>query len=91
MANHKSSKARILRNAKAADVNTMRKSAMRTAVKKVETAIATGDVASAKTALSAAQPHLQRNAAKGIVDKKAAARKVSRLSARIKAIETKAA
>lgn len=90
MANHKSSKARIIRNAKATAVNTNRKSAMRTAVKKVEQAIASGDVTAAKKALSAAQPELQRNSRKSVVNKKAAARKVSRLSARIKKLQTKA-
>ncbi len=90
MANHKSSKARIIRNAKVTKDNSSRKSAMRTAVKKVELAIASGDAAAAKQALSAAQPSLQRNAAKGVVNKKAASRKVSRLSARIKKLQTSA-
>lgn len=88
MANHKSSKARMVRNAKVAARNTARKSEMRTSVKKVELAIAAGDSAAAKKALSAAQPNLQRGAAKGIVNKKAASRKVSRLSARIKKLDT---
>lgn len=90
MANHKSSKARIIRNAKATAINTNRKSAMRTAVKKVEVAIASGDVAAAKKALSAAQPSLQRNSGKNVINKKTAARKVSRLAARIKKIDVKA-
>jgi small subunit ribosomal protein S20 len=89
MANHKSSKARIIRTAKVTKVNTMRKSALRTSVKKVELAIASGDATAAKSALRDAQPKLQRESAKGILNKKAAARKVSRLSARIKKLDTK--
>jgi small subunit ribosomal protein S20 len=90
MANHKSSKKRIVRNDRAAKVNRNRLSALRTAVKKVEVAIASGDATAAKAALKAARPQLQRNAAKKIVTKKAASRKVSRLSVRIKALDTKA-
>lgn len=90
MANHKSSKSRIIRNAAAAKVNSARRNSIRTAVKKVELAIASGDVAAAKQALVAARPQMQRGAAKGITDKKAVSRKVSRLSIRIKALDTKA-
>ena len=90
MANHKSSKARIIRNAKVTTMNIARRSAARTAVKKVELAIASGDAAAAKAALVAAQPELQRNAAKGVFDKKAVARKISRLSGRIKKLSISA-
>ncbi len=89
MANHKSSKARIIRNAKVTGVNIARRSALRTAVKKVELAVAAGDVVAAKEALKNAHPKLQRGGAKNLVNKKAAARKVSRLSARIKLIDKK--
>lgn len=90
MANHKSAKKRVIRNASANKVNTTRKSAVRTAVKKVEAAVAAGDVAAAKQALIAARPQLQRASAKGVVDKKAASRKMSRLSIRIKKLDAKA-
>lgn len=90
MANHKSAKKRVIRNASANKVNTTRKSAVRTAVKKVEAAVAAGDAAAAKQALTAARPQLQRAGAKGVVDKKAAARKMSRLSIRIKKLDAKA-
>jgi small subunit ribosomal protein S20 len=87
MANHKSSKARIIRNARANTINMNRKGATRTAVKKVEAALLTGDVAAAREALKAARPTLQRTAAKKVIDQKAAARKISRLSARIKKLD----
>lgn len=87
MANHASARKRIRTNARRADINTARRSRIRTFTKKVELAIAAGDATAAAAALKAAQPELQRGAAKGIVEKKAASRKISRLSARIKAIK----
>jgi len=59
---------------------------MRTAIKKVETAIAGGDKAAAASALRAAQPEMQRASGKGVIHKNTVARKLSRLSARVKAI-----
>lgn len=59
---------------------------MRTFVKKVETAIASGDKSVAADALRAAQPEMQRASGKGIVHANTVARKLSRLSARIKAL-----
>lgn len=64
--------------------NKMRRSRVKSAVRDVEEAIATGDKAKAQTALKSAQPILQRNAQKGILHKRSAARKVSRLAARVK-------
>ena len=61
---------------------------MRTFVKKVEAAIAGGDKEAARAALIAAQPELQRAAGKGVVHRNTVARKLSRLSARIKALQT---
>ncbi|MGB0719899.1 MAG: 30S ribosomal protein S20 [Bdellovibrionales bacterium] len=87
MANHASSKKRIRRNAARAVVNGARRNRIRTFIKKVETAIASGSADDAKQALQAAQPELQRGVAKGIVHKNTAARKLSRLSARIKALK----
>jgi small subunit ribosomal protein S20 len=55
-------------------------------VRKVEEAIASGDKAAAKTALAAAEPLLMSTAQKNVIHKKAASRKVSRLSARLKAM-----
>lgn len=89
MANHASSKKRIRRNAKRAQINGVRRTRMRTFVKKVEQAISAGDSKQANEALRNAQPEIQRSVAKGILHKNTAARKMSRLSARIKAIGKK--
>ncbi|MCB9978876.1 MAG: 30S ribosomal protein S20 [Rhodospirillales bacterium] len=83
MANHKSSKTRIRRNARRADINAARRGRMRTFVKKVEAAIAAGDALEAEQALRAAQPELARAASKSILHARTASRKLSRLSARI--------
>jgi len=59
---------------------------MRTFVKKVEAAIAGGDKTQAAEALRAAQPELQRASGKGVIHRNTVARRLSRLSARIKAL-----
>lgn len=87
MAMHKSAKKRIRSNGRKAERNKSRMSATRTAIKKVEEAIKSGDQKAALAALRAAQPHLHRTAAKGLVHKKTAARKISRLSARVKTLK----
>lgn len=86
MANHASAKKRIRTNARHNLVNKARMSRIRTFIKKVESAIAAGNAKDASAALQLAQPELYRGVAKGIVHKKAAARKMSRLSARVKAL-----
>ena len=86
MANHKSAKKRILRNAKRAEINKSRISRIRTFVKKVELAIATGDQSRAKNALIDAQPEIMRGVSKGVLHKNTASRKISRLAARVKAV-----
>lgn len=86
MANHASSKKRIRRNARRAEINGARRSRIRTFIKKVELAIESGDQKEANTALTAAQPELLRGVAKGIFHKNTVARKLSRLSSRIKAL-----
>lgn len=89
MAIHKSAKKRIRRNARAAGVNKSRVSQMRSAIRKVEEAIKSGDQKAAADALKAAQPKIQRSAGKGLLHKKTAARKISRMSKRIKTIKKK--
>ena len=84
MAQHKSAKVRIRRNARAATVNHSRLSRIRSFVKAVETAIASGDKTAALAALKKVMPELMRGAGKGVIHKKTASRKLSRLSARIK-------
>ena len=86
MANHKSAKKRIIRNAKRAEINKGRISRIRTFIKKVELAIDTGDHASAQQALKEAQPEIMRGVTKGVLHKNTASRKMSRLSARVKAV-----
>lgn len=86
MAHHKSAQKRIRQTERRTKVNRARKVRIRTSLKKVEAAITTGDKAAASAALKAAQPELMRGAGKGVVNKKAASRKMSRLSARIKAL-----
>lgn len=90
MANHASAKKRIRTNARRNEVNTARTSRMRTFIKKVEMAIAGGDAKAAEEAFKAVQPELMRGAAKNIIPKNTVARKMSRLSARIKALKISA-
>jgi small subunit ribosomal protein S20 len=86
MANHKSSKKRILRNANRAIINGARISRIRTFVKKVEIAIVAGDAKTAFEALRQAQPEMQRGVSRGILNKNTVSRKISRLAARVKAL-----
>jgi len=67
-------------------VNKSRTSRMKLSVRKVEEALATGDKAAAKAALAAAEPVLMRVSQKGVVHKKSASRKISRLASRVKAM-----
>ena len=90
MANHASAKKRIRTNARRNEVNTARTSRIRTFLKKVETAIAGGDAKAAAEAYKAVQPELMRGVARNIIEKNTAARKMSRLNARIKALVNKA-
>jgi small subunit ribosomal protein S20 len=87
MANHKSAKKRIRRNNRRNDINVARQTRIRSFVKKIEQAIAAGDARAAEETLKIARPELDRGVAKGILDKKTASRKLSRLSARIKALK----
>ncbi len=90
MANNPSARKRIRQTAVRTERNHARKARMRTFVKKVETAIAGGDKTAAAAALRAAQPEMQRAVGKGVVKLNTVARKLSRLSARIKAISSPA-
>ncbi len=87
MANHASAEKRIRRNARRADINGARRSRIRTFMKNVETAITSGDAEKAQSALQTAQPEMQRGVSKGVMNKKAVSRKISRFSARIKALK----
>ena len=86
MANHKSAEKRIRQTERRTAVNKARVSRIRTFMKKVETAIESGDKEAARTAYAEAQPELHRGVSKGVVHKNTVARKLSRLSTRIKAL-----
>jgi small subunit ribosomal protein S20 len=86
MANTPQSKKRARQSERRYAVNKARRSRIRTFLRKVEEAIASGDKDAAGAALKAAQPELMRGVTKGVVHKNTAARKMSRLSSRVKAI-----
>ncbi len=86
MAQHKSAKKRIRRNERRRNVNRTRVSRLRTVTRKAEAAIASGDKAAATTAFREMQPVLQSAVTKGAIQANTVARKLSRLSARIKVL-----
>ena len=86
MAHSAQAKKRARQNATRYAINKMRRSRIRTHLRKVEEAIASGDKDAATAALRAAQPELMRGVTKGVFHKNTAARKMSRLSARVKAL-----
>ena len=86
MANSPQSKKRARQNETRFAINKARRSRIRTFLRKVEEAIASGDKDAALTALRTAQPELMRGVSKGTMHKNTAARKMSRLSSRVKAI-----
>ena len=88
MANTASARKRIRQTERRTARNKARKSRVRNFVKKVEAAIAGGDQAQADAALRAAQPELQRAVGKGVMHRNTVARRLSRLSARVKALTT---
>ena len=86
MANTTSAKKATRKIARRTAVNKNRRSRVRTYVRKVEEAIASGDKAAAEAALKAAQPELHRAATKGVMHRNTASRKVSRLANRVKTL-----
>jgi small subunit ribosomal protein S20 len=86
MANTASARKRNRQTKRRTARNQARKSRMRTFVKKVEMALAGGNKEAAGEALREAQPEMQRAAGKGVTHPNTVARKLSRLSARIKAL-----
>lgn len=86
MAHHQSAKKRIRQIKRRTEVNRGRIGRLRTSLRKVEDAIAAGNKEQALTAFRAAQPQMMRGAQQGVVHRNAVSRKLSRLSARIKAI-----
>ena len=86
MANTPQAKKRIRRNARRAEINGARVSRIRTFVKQVESAIASGDKEQALAAIRKVQPELARGVSKGVVHRNTAARKISRLTRRVAAL-----
>lgn len=88
MANSPQAKKRIRQTARRTAVNKARRSRIRTFMRRVEEAIASGDHGAARDALKAAQPEIMRGATKGVLHRNTASRKISRLNHRIKAMAT---
>lgn len=86
MANTSSAKKMVRKIERRTAVNKARRSRVRTFLRRVEEAIASGDQEKAKEALRAAQPEMHRAVTKGVFHKNTVARKLSRLSSRVKAL-----
>ena len=86
MATHRSAEKRHRQTVRRTAVNRARESRIRTYVKKVETALSAGDKEAARAAFGLAAPEMQRGITKGVLHKNTVARKLSRLSARIKSL-----
>jgi len=86
MANHKSAEKRARQTERRTAANNARRSRVRTSIKKVQEAIAAGDKKAAAEALRAAQPEIQRGSDSRVLTRNAAARRISRLAHRIKAM-----
>ena len=87
MPSHRSAEKRVRITAKRTAVNKARRSQIRSAIRVVEEALASGDKKAAAVALKAAEPQIMRGVSKGVVHKNTGSRKVSRLSARLKALK----
>jgi small subunit ribosomal protein S20 len=83
MAHHQSAKKRIRQTAKRTQINRARTSRIRTFIKKVELAVASGDREAAQTALRAAEPEIRRGVNKGVLKLNTASRRISRLSKKV--------
>lgn len=86
MANTKSAKKMTRKIIKRTEVNKVRRTRMRNQIRLVEEALTAGDHAQAQAALRAAEPEIARSAQQGIIHKNTAARKISRLNLRVKAL-----
>jgi small subunit ribosomal protein S20 len=86
MANTPSAKKAARKIARRTEINKDRRSRVRTFLRKVEEAIASGDKDAAQTAFRAAEPELMRAVSRGVFHKNTASRKISRLSGRVKAV-----
>ncbi len=91
MANSTQSKKRARQSEARADINKARRSRIRTFLRKVEEALAAGNQDAAAAALKLAQPELARGITKGVLHKNTVARKMSRLTLRVRGISAPAA
>ncbi|MGH6957553.1 MAG: 30S ribosomal protein S20 [Caulobacteraceae bacterium] len=87
MANNPGAKKAIRKIERRTEVNTARRSRVRTFVRKFDEAVEAGDADAAKTAFAAAQSELMRAVTKGVLHKNTGSRKVSRLAARLKRLQ----
>jgi small subunit ribosomal protein S20 len=87
MANNPGAKKAIRKIARRTEINTARRSRVRTFVRKFEEALASGDLAAAKSAFVQAQSELMRGVGKGVMHKNTGSRKVSRLAAQLKKLQ----
>lgn len=86
MANTPSAKKAVRKIAARTEINKSRRSRVRTFIRKLEDALTAGDQGAAQAAFKIAEPELMRAVTKGVVHKNTAARKVSRLAKRVKAL-----
>lgn len=86
MANTSSAKKAVRKLERRTRINRMRRSTMRTQLRKAEEAIAKGDAAAARTVLAATESVVMRSVQKGVIHKNTASRTVSRLTKRVKAL-----
>ena len=87
MPSHKSAEKRVRVTAKRTAVNKARRSQIRSAIRTVEEALASGDKKAATAALKAAEPQIMRGVSKGVMHKNTGSRKVSRLASRLKGLK----
>ncbi|MBI1179036.1 MAG: 30S ribosomal protein S20 [Alphaproteobacteria bacterium] len=87
MANSPQARKRIRQTLRRTDVNRARRGRIRTFIKDVEKALAAGQAEQAAEALKVAEPEIMRGVSKGVLAKNTAARKISRLSQRVRALK----
>jgi len=87
LATHKSAEKRDRQSVKRRELNSSTKSAVKTGIKSVLSAVGTKDKEASEKALKAAVPVIDKAAAKGVIHKKNASRKISRLTKKINAIQ----
>jgi small subunit ribosomal protein S20 len=90
MAHHPSAKKRIRQAAKRTEINRARLSRIRTFIKKVEQAVASGDPDAARHALRAAEPEIRRGVGKRVLKLNTASRRISRLSRKVNQLASSA-